>query len=578
MHANQTDIQKILGNAQQYVIPHFQRPYSWETKQWQMLWADLNELCGDEKPKNHFIGSIVTMPSRSVPEGVNKYVLIDGQQRLTTLLVFLAAIRDVARQRGEVKLAEKIDDLILKNRHQEGNDIFKVLPTQSDRPEFFAAMNGGAVPGDGGIARAYGFFGKKLHASPHALDKLYTVACKNLVLVSIVLDREDNPYLIFESLNAKGQPLSQGDLIRNFFFMMIDPTHQDRVYQENWRPMQERLKQHMTEFIRHFLMRDGQVVRKTDIYFTLKDRVEAGPDEDIARYLGRLSDSSVYYARLLDPSLEPDARLSRRLARINRFEATTAYPLLLNLYHDHAAGTLGTDEFAAVLDVLETFLIRRFVCGVPTHTLNKIFSPLYAQAKPHSSLLGGVRHLLADKNFPRDEQFHQDFVKLSIYSGDRREKARLILDRLEQAFAHKETIDPGQLTIEHVMPQTLTAWWKERLGEDWVETHGRWLNTIGNLTLTGYNPELSNSDYPSKRAILARSHIELNRHFAQVEEWDEEAIARRREMLAELALKVWPDFAGRTTPEGDSDKERRCCVMPSAAFPPPRCRVSSGSG
>lgn len=568
MHANQTDVQKILGGVQQYVVPLFQRPYSWETRQWTKLWADLAELCEEPKPRNHFIGSIVTMPERSVPEGVSKFVLIDGQQRLTTMLVLLAAVRDKARRDGDTKLADKIDDLMLKNRHQDDTDVYKLLPTQADRAAFCAIMDGTPPTTAGGIAAAHAFFEKKLRSpSAPVLDRLYTVVCKSLVLVSIVLDRDDNPYLIFESLNATGQPLTQADLIRNFVFMRVHSKHQDKVFRECWQPMQERLGKHLTEFMRHFLMRDGRVVRQGDVYFSFKECVEERGDDDVQGYLTDLANFSVYYSRLIDPSREPGRELAPRLARLNRFEATTAYPFLLNVYHDHAAGRLSEPEFAAVLDVLESFLIRRYVCGVPTNALSKIFVSLYSQARAVGSVLEGVKTVLADKNFPRDKHFREQFLVIPLYGGgDRRDKAKLILDRLEASYEHKEGIDPKSLTIEHVMPQTLTDWWKQHLGDGWAATHEAWLDTVGNLSLTGYNPELSNADFPNKRAILKASHVELNRYFAGVEVWDGDAIAKRGESLAERAIRVWPDVArpsdDREDPnEPDEEREEFTAIL-----------------
>src|SRR6185437_4765734 len=369
MHANQTDIQRILGGVQQYVIPLFQRPYSWDSKQWTTLWQDLAELCEDEKPRNHFIGSIVTIPSKSVPEGVTKFILIDGQQRLTTLLVLLAVIRDKARNQPG-NLPDKIDDLLLKNRHQEGTDVYKLLPTQMnrDRGDFSTIMSGEEILKDGKISRAYEFFEKRLRLQPEIdLEHLYNVIRNNLVLVSIVLDKDDNPYLIFESLNAKGERLTQADLIRDFIFMRIHVNEQERMFNEQWRPMQERLGENLTEFIRHFLMRDGKSVKQSDIYYTLKESIEDQPDEEVVRLLHKVAAYSRYYTKLLDPSGEKSDRISIRMTRLNRFEATTAYPFLLNVYHDYETAELSEDGFIAILDVLETFLIRRFVCGIPTH-------------------------------------------------------------------------------------------------------------------------------------------------------------------------------------------------------------------
>ena len=359
-----------------------------------------------------------------------------------------------------------------------------------------------------------------------------------------MLDRDDNPYLIFESLNATGQPLTQADLIRNFVFMRVHAKHQDKVFRECWQPMQERLGKHLTEFMRHFLMRDGRVIKQGDVYFSFKECVEERDEEDIQGYLTEIASFSVNYSRLIDPSLDPSVELSQRLARLNRIEATTAYPFLLNVYHDYAAGRLRLDDVSDILDILEAFLIRRYVCGIPTNSLSKIFVSLYAQAQTANSLKEGVKAVLSDRGFPRDKNFRDQFVTLQVYGGgDRRDKAKLILDRLEASFEHKESIDTTTLSIEHVMPQTLTDWWKEHLGDVWQETYESWLDTIGNLTLTGYNPELSNFDFTKKRAILNASHIELNRYFGNIDRWDDDAIRKRGEELAERAIRIWPDVA-----------------------------------
>jgi uncharacterized protein with ParB-like and HNH nuclease domain len=544
MQANETKMQSLLDNARQYVIPMFQRPYSWETKHWEALWQDIAELCEESLPRNHFMGSIVNLPSRSVPEGVTKYVLIDGQQRLTTILIFLAAIRDHARKQTG-NLADKIDDLLLKNRYQEGADVYKLLPTQVDRPAFFAVIDTGTPPRDEILGDAYRFFDRKLRLNSEIpLEKLYDVIRNHLVLVSIVLDKDDNPYLIFESLNAKGKPLAQADLIRNFFFMRLHPNSQERMYGDHWRPTQEKLGESLTEFIRHFLMRDGGLVRKGDVYVTLKEQIENHDQEQIVGYLKELASFANYYCRLLDPKVvELRPAIAERLDRLNRNEATTAYPFLLNVYHGDTIGSVSEGEFATVLDCLETFLIRRFVCGVATAGLNRVFAQLYGQACQAGNLVDGVRSILADKNFPRDKQFRDQFSITKIYGGDRTPKARLILDRLEVANGHKEQVDLGKLTIEHVMPRTPTEWWRRNLGEDWEAVHAEWLDTIGNLTLTGYNSELSNADFGSKCALLQESHCQLNKYFIGVQAWDEQAIAKRGEFLAEKALEIWPDFS-----------------------------------
>jgi hypothetical protein len=406
--------------------------------------------------------------------------------------------------------------------HQEGMEVYKLLPTQADRPAFRAIMDADTAPKGASLTAAYQFFERRLRLSPDiALEKLYNVIRNHLVLVSIVLDKDDNPYLIFESLNAKGRPLTQADLIRNFFFMRIDVKLQEKIYAEYWKPMQDRLCEDLTEYIRHFLMRDGKIVRQSDIYFTLKESVEGHSDDEIIAYLQEVAAFSLYYAKLLQPQEEKGTKIRERMDRLNRYEATTTYPFLLNVYHDYERKKLSEADFAEILDVLESFLIRRFICGVVTSGLTKIFPSLYAQARRGTSLVEGVRQTLRDKNFPRDQQFKEDFVTAKIYGGDRSAKAKLILERLELSFEHKEPVDPETLTIEHVMPRTPTDWWRQHLGEDWEAVHLEWLDTVGNLTLTGYNSEMSNSDFPTKERQFQNSHVQLNKYFATVGVWDE---------------------------------------------------------
>jgi hypothetical protein len=228
---------------------------------------------------------------------------------------------------------------------------------------------------------------------------------------------------------------------------------------------------------------------------------------------------------------------------LNRIEVTTAYPFLLNIYRDYADGSLPESQFSEVLSVLENYLVRRFVCGVPSYGLNKIFPTLYAQAKQNSDFIAGLKDSLRTKQYPRDAEFRERLITSKLYGpGERIEKTKIILERLEESFDHKEQVTFDDLQIEHVMPQTLTDSWKAALGEDWEATHELLLHTLGNLTLTGYNAPLSNDDFSHKKQILAQSHLELNKYFVGLTEWGEQAIRQRAEVLAERALQVWKYF------------------------------------
>lgn len=563
MQAAEAKLQRVLEGSKQFLVPHYQRPYSWQPEQWEALWRDTLVLLEEENPQPHFLGSIVTSPARSVPEGVEKRLLIDGQQRLTTLLILLALVRDQARASGLDKLASQIEDLYLTNRYESGNDYYKLLPTQgedpsfSDRENFMRIVRGEGASGKNGISLAYQFFQGKLRKpdSP-GLEVLHRVVISKLTLVSIILDEHDNPHRIFESLNGKGRPLSQADLIRNYFFMRIDAGEHEKTYVELWRPMQKRLgDEAVTPFVRHYLMRDGAIVRESDVYSALKARIDEDRSMGPLEHLRRLDKYSQYYNILLRPQHEPCLRLRERLIRLNRLEVTVAYPFLLNVYGDYATGVLSETDVSDLLDALESFLIRRFVCAVPTHGLNKIFPPLYTQARTETRFVEAIRKILAGKGYPRDEEFRDRLESARLYgAGDRREKTKLLLERLEESFGHKEHVVTAALTIEHVMPQTVTDEWQEELGATWEEDHDQLLHTLGNLTLTSYNSELNNDRFSDKKRLYAASHLEMNKYFAAIERWTAAEIEKRSEVLAERALTVWRYFGPPHLPAGATDR------------------------
>ncbi|WP_437930175.1 DUF262 domain-containing protein [Sorangium sp. So ce291] len=563
MQAAEAKLQRVLEGSKQFLVPHYQRPYSWQPEQWEALWRDILVLLEEENPQPHFLGSIVTSPAKSVPEGVEKRLLIDGQQRLTTLLILFALLRDQARLGGLDKLASQIEDLYLTNRYESGNDYFKLLPTQgedpslSDRENFMRIVRGEGPNVKTGIGLAYQFFQNKLRkADAPGLEAVHRIVISKLTLVSIILDEQDNPHRIFESLNGKGRPLSQADLIRNYFFMRIDAHEHEKTYVELWRPMQKRLGDEVvTPFVRHYLMREGPIVRETDVYSALKVRVDEDRSMGPLDHLRRLDKFSQYYTLLLRPQHEPNTNLRDRLVRLNRLEVTVAYPFMLNVYGDYARGTLSEADVIDLLDTLESFLVRRFVCAVPTHGLNKIFTPLYAQASAEPKFVEAVRKILAGKGYPRDEDFRDRLESARLYgAGDRREKTKLLLERLEASFWHKEHVVTAGLTIEHVMPQSLTNEWQAELGPTWEEDHEQLLHTLGNLTLTGYNAELDNDRFSDKKKLYAESHLELNKYFAAVEHWTAAEIDKRAETLAERALAVWPYYGPVHVPAGATDK------------------------
>lgn len=547
MQASETKLQPIIEGTKQYVVPLFQRSYSWDKDEWGMLWNDLVDLSHSNKPRTHFIGSIVTMPTVSVPEGVTKYMLIDGQQRLTTIFIILAYLRDFAKDTHRKELSEEINNTLLVNPYKKGNDFYKIFPTQDDRESFKILIKSEPESSSenkslDGILKAYNFFKRKINQSKIDIETLKKVITNNLSVVSIVLNSEDNPYLVFESLNAKGRPLTQADLIKNFFFMRIHVNQQDTIYSDYWKPMQDSLGDSLTEYIRHYLMKDGSKVKENDIYFFLKERVG---EEDVVLHLKNIYKFSKYYSRMLEPQNEVNESIRGALSRLNRIGVTTAYPFLLNCYDLYIQNTISAEEFLEILGVIENFIIRRFVCSIPTNRLNQIFISLYSQAqsKYPDELVKGIKSILETKGYPKNPEFKARFKDIRFFgSKDRVSKTKLILEAIEKLHGHKESINFNDLEVERIMPETLDDDWKNQLGNDWELIHELYKDVIGNLTLTGYTSEISNESFDIRKKLLDESHLEINKYFRDKDTWTKDDIEWRSEFLANMALSIWSYF------------------------------------
>lgn len=548
MEARPCRIIEFFDGTKQMLVPLFQRPYEWAEEHWGTLWDDIMERynrAGDDPPDaSHFTGAIVTAPARSVPVGVNKYLVIDGQQRLTTVAILLCAIR--SKLPSESKRHRQITRLLL-NEDYEGTEVYKLLPTQPDRPAWFSLLEDPTNAGDSRFRRAFRFFVEKLGGAdddeqPIDLQRLFEVVQQRLNVVFIHLGDNDDPYLIFESLNAKGARLTQADLVRNYLLLRLNMNDQEQVYQRHWLPMQQRLDEALPEFVRQYLMQKGEEVPKGEVYSVLKRRMQALPDASMPQELERLSAASASYHRIIAPDHEKDVRLRRGLARLLRWEVATSHPLLLRLYAGHVVGDVTTEEMTECVAIIESFAVRRYICGVPTNQLKRIFLSL-VDVVQRGHTVTNLRATLAKgtlgRRWPRDDEFKENWVRYRLYSRPV-DRCKFILESLEEAHEHKEPVDPSAATIEHIMPQTLTTDWRDALGDAAEEVRERWLHTIGNLTLTAYNSELSNSAFSTKRKMLDESHFELNRGVATNDSWDAAAIEARAGELWSLAQQIWP--------------------------------------
>lgn len=554
MKANETNLQEIIEGSKQYIIPMFQRTYSWEQKQWLKLWDDLIELVDEEHQyENHFIGSIVSIPVNANPTGVQQFVVIDGQQRLTTLLILLSVIRDKAEEDGFPELAAEINETMLVNRFKKGEEYFKLLPTQVDKDIFKKIIKKEIteVNQNSGLVRCYNYFKTKLDDVSIEVEHLKNGVLHNLSLVSIVLSPDDNPYLVFESLNAKGQPLTEADLIRNYLFMRIEPSEQEEMYKSYWLPMQTNLGGSLTEFIRHFLMGVNLNVKKNDVYVKLKQQADK---TNVIEYLKDLAVFATYYDKLLHPEKEANTKIRYYLKRIQQFEARTAFPFLLYIYRDYDVKKYSLDQFIEILSIIDNFIVRRYVCNIESKPLNKMFGSLYNQLKPYreSDSIKELKAFLQVRGYPKDNEVLHELKNSPLYgSGDKREKCKFILSVLEETYGHKEKVDLTQATLEHIMPQTLTQSWENELGSNFEDVHEKYLHVIGNLTLTGYNSELSNESFETKKKYYIKSNFELNKDLVTYRTWDEQAINDRTEKLYEKFILAWSYFGLASVKDND---------------------------
>ena len=552
MEAAPVNIIQYFDGSKQGVIPLFQRPYSWEPKDWATLWEDLMAQYETNDRSSHFMGAVVTVPVKSVPVGVTKHLVIDGQQRLTTLSLMLAAIRDKATQESDQATAGIIGDFLV-NRHYKAPDDLKLVPTQADRSAYNAVVYKKEIETheESRVVQAYRYFCKKLDGKdvedqPITASQTLQAIQQSLQVVMINLGEADDPYLIFESLNHKGKPLNQADLVRNYVLMRFQHStsaggEQEVAYEDLWRPMETRLDGLMPEFLRHYGMRGGRNVRKGDIYTAAKlelDKLKTAPE--VASSLADMKAAALSYQKFLHPSEEADSRIGQRLQGILELDSTVFYPLLIRLYRSWEREQISVEDLLKCLDLLESFYVRRLVCGVPTNALNKITLELCLNlpaAKPDAWLQERLTHGSGSRRCPTDQEFFEALVVQRIYP--RRKIARYMLIALEEAHQHKEPVETATATMEHVMPQTLSDQWKAALGGNYAEIHDRWLDTLGNLTLTGYNSELGNATFDEKKLKLQNTHFELSRSLLTQSQWGPDEIEARGKVLAEIAMQRW---------------------------------------
>ena len=564
MKANEENLLKFLDGKKQFILPIFQRRYSWEKEQCNQLWDDVLRVGENEDIPSHFLGSIVCIGDGSPT--LPKFLIIDGQQRLTTLSLLLSALgRTIEIKNSDLRIdgsridQDRLADYLF-NHREDGERRYKQLLTQHDKDTLIQLLENGEFSDQNSLlVENLRFFEDKLKRAN--LEVVYR-GIEKLMIVDIALDSgADNPQLIFESLNSTGLRLSQADLIRNYVLMVPDHDLQTRLHQTYWYPMEQRFGTEYAKrfnlFIRDYLtLRTGQIPNKGKVYEGFKRYVDdkRHPDalkkeiEEIARY-------SEHYVRIVLLQ-EPDQDLRACFKDIKTLDVEVAYPFLLGVYGDYAEKRLQKEEVIEVTRLVESYVFRRTVCDIPRNTLNKTFAGMMGRIDKNKyvhSLKIALSRMTGRQLFPLDNDFQRGFQPRNMYDLD---TCNYLLEKLEN-HERKETVSAKDFTIEHIMPQTLSDEWQEELGENWIYLHERYLHTIGNLTLTGYNPELSNASFKEKQEITGGfrdSPLRLNASLRKSERWDENAIVKRAAILAEKACTIWPDHGIRL--ESDPAKKR----------------------
>jgi len=562
MKANETKVDKFLAtNETTFAIPVYQRNYDWTLFQCKQLLHDIIETGKNDKTNAHFIGSIVYVHDDVyTASGLTELTIIDGQQRLTTITLIYIALYRLAKELDNQMLVNRIQKTYLINEFASEEEKLKLKPTENNKEALRHILNstdGEEFKGYSKIIENFDYFRSAINAENFEVIQR---GLSKLIFVDIALDRQkDNPQRIFESLNSTGLELSQADLIRNYILMGLSRSNQDRIYKSYWEVIEKNAKDEtlnktrVSEFIRDFLtLKNKEIPNKGDVYAKFKEKYPTSTIDELELVLTELKSLVKYYNKLTNPKNEPDKLIRTQLEYINRLEINVAFPFLMKVYEDFSNDIVDKATFISVLSTVQSFTFRRFILGLPTNALNKIFMGLYDKVEPNNYLFSIQKSLLQRsgvQRFPRNTETINALKEKDVYNIKPKNRTYL-LERLEN-FQNNEPVaieGNSDITIEHIFPQNPDPKWKIELGADEYNLiKENYLNTIGNLTLSGNNGKLSNKPFLDKKVMnvdgkeqgYTFSRLWLNRDLKEKSKWDKTEIEERATTISERFIKIW---------------------------------------
>ncbi len=584
MKASETLFNTFLSqNKTQFVIPVYQRNYDWSVPQCSQLLNDILDV-GRKKTDNHFIGSIVYIHDGIFTSAeVKPFVIIDGQQRLTTISLLYLALLHHAERNGMDEKAEELQQTFLQNKFVKNeNSKLKLKQAAANNSAFKHIIDGQNPDTFGEFSRIienYRFFSAEINTTNFSE---IIEGINRLMFVEVALERgKDDPQRIFESLNSTGLDLSQADLIRNYILMGLDPDQQEKVYNLQWSHIEIHARERglqenrVSDFIRDFLtFKMKKIPAKGKVYEEFKKRFSARDAEFYNVLLPTLKEFAIYYDKLLNPDQETHELVRRELQNIKRLEIEVSYPFLLSVYSDYATKKISVDQFLEVLRLVQSLAWRRFVVGLPTNALNQIFMNLYSEID-ESNYVESIEYALARKKgtrrFPNDREIGEMFHDKDFYNIQKKNRD-YFFSKLENHNTKELIALPhAEMTIEHIFPQTPDAAWEAQLSEsELVLLKEKYLNTIGNLTLSGYNSSLSNKSFFEKKTMPDKgynsSKLWLNDYLKNTDKWNVDAVKSRSELLLKRFKEIWPYPQAEVEEDLDWDEDFTLYDAPDPKF------------